>query len=103
MTQADSARALRMSLDSNPSAGKGQATALTPLPKGWGSFCSKPGSDETGRWYATAPWNVDALKTRFGAMADDLEQTVCADTWPALHKAVAVQVALHLRLIGGAE
>lgn len=107
MTQADSTVVLRMSLDSDPTQGQGQAatdiTATTPLPKGWGSFCSRPyeytKNGETvyvaGRWYATAPWHVDTLSILYGHLAVSLEQTVCAETWPELHIAVSAQVDLH--------
>lgn len=102
MTQADSAPALRMSLDSHPTQGQRQATeitALTPLPDGWGSFCSKPSNVHPSRWYAVAPWHVDTLKLRAPDNVRDLvvklQQTVDAATWPALHRAVTEQVALH--------
>jgi hypothetical protein len=110
MTQADSALALGMSLDSRPSvSGQGQAeiTATTPLPDGWGSFCSRAskGDSTPGRWYATAPWDVDFIVGHVSEMDRDLalklEQTVDAPTWPALHAEVARQVAIHQALSAG--
>lgn len=113
MTQADSAHALRMSLDSRPTHGQEQAaeiTAVTPLPHGWASFCSKPhrerGQHVPGHWYATAPWHVDSVRRRHDSEATrGLQQTVSAPTWPALHAEVAKQVELYERLAaaGGAE
>jgi hypothetical protein len=45
---------------------------------------------------------VDKLKAKHGEPAKDLDQTVDAGTWVALHKAVAAQVALHAGLTEGA-
>jgi hypothetical protein len=103
MTQADSAPALRMSLDSHPTPGQGQAlvTAVTPLPSGWGSFCSRPDEKNEPHWYAVSPYAVDALKERWGRDAYGLDHTVSAPTWPQLHQAVAAQVALYDLLMGG--
>lgn len=102
MTQADSAPALRMSLDSRPTHGQGQAaeiTATTPLPDGWGSFCSKPDEKYAAHWYATAPWPVNMIKQSVSDgvrdVANKLCQTVDAETWPELHAAVAAQQALY--------
>lgn len=105
MTQADNLSGLRMSLDSRPTQGQRQASidVTTPLPKGWGSFCSVPDprfQDSFGCWYACAPWSVDQLKqaaegTMSKAFTDKLIQTVVADTWPELHAAVADQVDIY--------
>jgi hypothetical protein len=103
MTQADSATALRRSLDSKPITGQGPAkkiTAATPLPDGWTSFCSKPNSENLSHWYATAPWNVGALQEQYGEAAADLLPTVDADTWARLHVEVATQVELYESLTG---
>lgn len=96
MTQADSAPALRMSLTSaNPIGAQEQAaSANTPLPTGWGSFCSKPDQkrNEPGRWYATAPWHVETLTARLGAGATrGMLQTVHAESWQRLCIEVAAQ------------
>jgi hypothetical protein len=103
MTQADSTHVLRMSLDSRPTHGQRQAeiNATTPLPDGWGSFCSKPDDMNPGHWYATPPYNVDALVTQYGKAAHGLARTVYATTWPKLHAAVAAQVDLYAALTGG--
>ena len=100
--QADNATtALGMSLDP----GKGPSVVnspdvTTPLPDGWAYFCSRSyrAADGTafaggiGRWYATAPWNILNMSSHAQRV---LSQTVHAPTWPALHAAVAEQVALH--------
>lgn len=110
MTQADSAPALGMSLESSPIHGQAQATkitAATPLPAGWGSFCSKPDArmNMRGRWYAVAPWNVDTIKAQASDgirhLAVKLEQTVDAATWVELHAAVAAQVNLYAEMFEG--
>lgn len=113
MTQVDSSavRQLGTPLDHLPTQGHGQAAAIdatTPLPDGWGSFCSKPDtrySREPGRWYASAPWHVDTVRDQAGDadkdLAAKLEQTVDAPTWVALHGKVAAQVALYRALTGG--
>jgi hypothetical protein len=105
MTQADNATALGMSLDSHPTPGQGQAlvTAVTPLPPGWGSFCSRPDEKNTPHWYAVSPYEVDALRDRWGRHAYGLFHTVSAPTWPLLHQAVAAQVELYEALTGGAS
>ncbi|MFI8830582.1 hypothetical protein ACIGPN_06090 [Streptomyces afghaniensis] len=107
MTQADSAvhGALRRSLDSDPrTAGQGQAqsiSAKTPLPTGWGSFCSTPDSNHPAHWYATAPYSVFDLKEEFGPDAEDLVQVVDAPTWAKLHQQVAAQINLYESLVWG--
>lgn len=101
MTQADSAQALRMSLDSDPTPGDG-ASVLTPLPDGWASFCSKPDQRQGwgSHWYATPPWHVDTLRATKGHKETvGLAQTVHADTWQRLHVEVAKQCELYDRLI----
>lgn len=82
--------------------GQAEITVTTPLPSGWASFCSKPSRENAPHWYATAPWPVDTLKAQYGEPAKELDQTVDASTWVALHKAVAAQVALHAVLTEGA-
>lgn len=110
MTQADTVPAVRMSLDHLPTQGHGQVAdvdATTPLPDGWGSFCSKPGprDADTGRWYATAPWHVDKIKMQAPpedhVLVAKLEQTVYAHTWVELHAKVAHQVALFNAFVNG--
>lgn len=117
MTQVDSSagRHLGTPLDSDPTSGQGQAAtvdATTPLPDGWGSFCSKASPNdpnEIGRWYASAPWHVDTLKLRKSAdlvdreLLNKLSQTVDAATWPELYNAVASQVYIYNTLMGGEE
>lgn len=99
MTQADSATALRRSLDSHPTPGQGQViTAKTPLPPGWGSFCSKAEQGFKSRWYATAPWDLISLMTEYGSAAQYLAQTVVADTWDELHKKVTAQDRLYTQI-----
>ncbi|MFF7893886.1 hypothetical protein ACFZDI_18705 [Streptomyces sp. NPDC007907] len=71
-----------------------KVTAATPLPKGWGSFCSTPDSRHRSHWYATAPWDVFALKEEYGPEAQYLTQMVDAPTWTELHKQVAAQVTI---------
>ncbi len=111
MTQADSVNALRMSLDSvNPSGGAQEQAvdATTPLPDGWGSLCSKPYDGYQrpllAHWYATAPWDAQRVKTEAAnevrALALKLAQTVDAETWPALHVAVAEQVRIYEQVTG---
>ncbi|MEU0245135.1 hypothetical protein ABZ192_12520 [Streptomyces sp. NPDC006235] len=78
-------------------------TARTPLPKGWASFCSEPDSQNPGRWYATAPWNVFGLKEQYGPKAEYLAQMVDAPTWVELHKKVNAQVTLYESLERGQE
>lgn len=104
MTQADSALALRRSLDPESTHGQGQAekiTAKTPLPAGWASFCSKPDSMNQAHWYATAPWDVEALQEKHGEAAADLVPTVAAETWARLHHEVQAQEELHRHLTQG--
>jgi hypothetical protein len=103
MTQADNAPALRMSLDSHPTPGQGQAlvTAVTPLPPGWGSFCSRPDKDNPPHWYAVSPYAVDAIKDTWGRDAYGLDHTVHAPTWQRLHAAVEAQVKLYDALTTG--
>lgn len=89
---------------SSPVLGQSAAiTATTPLPKGWGSFCSTPDATNPARWYATAPWHADTIRATVSdagrSIARKLAQTVDADTWSALHKAVEAQVALHASLM----
>jgi len=95
---------------SSPRQGRGaaqEATAATPLPDGWSSFCSRPskGDREPGRWYATAPWDVDFIVENVSEdgreLAAKLEQVVDAETWRALHGAVAEQEAIHRKLAAG--
>lgn len=105
MTQADNATALRRSLDSEPTQGKGPATApckitvKTPLPKGWASFCSRPDSDNKSHWYATAPWNLVSLMEEHGPDASYLNQMVVAETWVELHRKVQAQERLYQEVI----
>lgn len=100
MTQADTAHAVRRSLDSKSiTCGQGPGAKMTdPLPDGWTSFCSKPDHhwQSPAWWYATAPWSTSlpALQ-RTG-----LVQTVEAPTWAALHVRVAEQVELYRALVG---
>ena len=98
MTQADSAIALRMSLDSNPMPGQGQA-ASTPLPAGWGSFCSNGDEDVAGRWYAVSPFPVEHLRRTYGRKAFVLDSTVWAPTWAELREAVQAQAELYVDLL----
>lgn len=100
MTLADSAHALRRSLD-QPTleldhAAK-KATAIDPLPPGWVSLCSAPYRALRSRWYATAPYYVLALDPK---LSTGLAQTVTASTWPELHRAVAAQLRIHRRHFG---
>ncbi|WP_329544666.1 hypothetical protein OG548_08080 [Streptomyces sp. NBC_01356] len=80
-------------------------TAATPLPDGWGSFCSNPSRNHHSHWYATAPWHADTVKAQAGDgmrdIAEKLEQTVSAATWPELHAVVAAQVRLYASLMAG--
>ncbi|MGI5408181.1 hypothetical protein ACQEV9_15440 [Streptomyces chartreusis] len=76
-------------------------TIKTPLPIGWGSFCSNPSKENPGCWYATAPWDADTLNYEFNLDGDDaLEQTVTAETWQGLHAVVQRQVERHKRITG---
>ncbi|MGX1133229.1 hypothetical protein RKD49_005419 [Streptomyces glaucescens] len=105
MTRADSAHALRMSLDSTLTPGQGQAPIMpsTPLPKGWGSFLSTPDSNLKAHFYAVSPYPVDALRRQYGSEANGLLSTVHAETWTRLHLEVQAQIRLYKRLIGGAQ
>lgn len=101
MTQADSALALRRSLDPESTHGQGQAekiTAKTPLPAGWASFCSKADENSPSHWYATPPWDVYAIKEELGQEARALEHTVTAKSWTRLHLEVQAQVRLYEHL-----
>lgn len=110
MTQADSVSALRMSLTSvDPSGAQEQAAdATTPLPDGWGSFCSKPydgyQTPLLARWYAVAPWDAQLIKSQatpeLRKLAMKLAATVDADTWPALHEVVAEQCRIYEQVTG---
>ncbi|MEU9334972.1 hypothetical protein AB0D49_17655 [Streptomyces sp. NPDC048290] len=76
------------------------------LPDGWTSFRSKSDGGEPPHWYATAPYDVDALRDRIGAdragdPAWNLAHTVDAPSLPELRARVAEQVALHRALVGG--
>lgn len=101
MPQADSSAPghLRTSLDQTPS-GRGQVTALTALPTGWGYFCSRPDDNNPARWYAVPPWNVYRLQMRYGKEAARLLPTVDAETWPRLHAAVNAQARMHAEITG---
>jgi hypothetical protein len=104
MTVADSASRAENVAATAPTSGQRQQTitAKTPLPIGWGSFCSKPGSNTPGQWYASAPWDADTLNYEYRLDGDDaLEQTVTADTWVALHAVVQHQVNKHKRVTEG--
>lgn len=100
MTQADTASAVRRSLDSKPVRGQGQALATTPLPDGWQAFCSEPDHHwkSPAWWYAVAPWSPSVLAMK----GTDLVQTVEAPTWALLHERVAEQIELHRYWTGGA-
>ncbi|KPI24592.1 hypothetical protein OV320_7797 [Actinobacteria bacterium OV320] len=112
MTQADNPSGLGMSLDSRPTQGQRQASVdvTTPLPPGWGSFCSVPDprrENSFGRWYACAPWLVHPLqRAAEGALSKQfsemLVQTVVAATWIELHAAVADQMDIYETLMGRA-
>ncbi|QPB09753.1 hypothetical protein CPT_Shaeky_066 [Streptomyces phage Shaeky] len=99
-TQADSARALRKSLDS-PALGDQAPT----MPEGWGCFVSEPAVYANGvtasRWYASSPYPVERLKRVLGEAAWHLAPTVWADTWEELCGKVAEQERLYARLSGG--
>lgn len=77
-------------------------TATTPLPTGWRAFCSRPDSTNAAHWYATAPYDADALNRRYGCCkGQGLSQTVDANTWRDLHQEVARQVELYEALTAG--
>ncbi|MEU9332192.1 hypothetical protein AB0D49_03380 [Streptomyces sp. NPDC048290] len=76
------------------------------LPDGWTSFRSQSDGGEPPHWYATAPYDVDALRNRIGAdragdPAWNLAHTVTAPSLPELRARVADQVALHGLLVDG--
>ncbi len=87
-TQADSAHALRKSLDSPALGGQ-----VPDLPEGWGCFVSEPdvGRGIPSHWYATAPYDAYALLIRHGALAGPLCSTVYADSYAELHAKVTEQ------------
>lgn len=95
MPQVDSSaeRHLRRPLDFDPTQGQGQV-----LPKGWGSFRSEPGSNEPSHYYASAPWNAEALRDKYGEAARELANTVSATTLRELCDLVSAQVSLYRRL-----
>lgn len=95
-TQADSATALRMSLD-RPTSGQ-QAATMPTLPSGWGCFVSEPDGPVRSRWYATPPYNADRIRTALGRDANGLASTLYADTWEALCAEAAEQHAMFRRL-----
>lgn len=80
------------------------------LPKGW-----KSGSNGESRWYATAPYDVEAIKRRSGfdldaSLADqvshpawNLDRTVSAGSWGELCAEAQSQVALYGQLSGGGK
>lgn len=105
MTQADSTQVLGMSLDRPTGADQvaGTINVTTPLPPGWGSFCSKPDEESIPRWYATSPYNVAALRDKYGKAAWPLQATVEAETWPRLHAVVAEQESYYKALMGDGE
>jgi hypothetical protein len=70
-------------------------TARTPLPKGWASFCSKPDERHPSHWYASPPYSVDQMIRQYGELAYPLQRTVTAETWHALHAAVADQMRVY--------
>lgn len=87
---------------SNPTLGTG--AALKSLPKGWGSFQSQGnGADSPATWYATAPWDAEALRDQFGEAAKELANTVSADSKTRLLLEVGAQMALYASLKQGAE
>lgn len=70
-------------------------SVTTPLPKGWGSFCSRPDDKNPAHWYATAPYDADLVNDRHGLEGvSGLVQTVHAATWPELHVEVASQLSI---------
>lgn len=78
----------------------GQTQATTSLPPGWGSFCSKPDSRHAVHWYATAPYNAEAINQQYGLDEEQaLQQTVDAASKGALRKAVLAQVEAHRRVV----
>lgn len=100
MTQADTAHAVRRSLDSKPTRGLERASIKDPLPDGWAAFCSKPDRTrgEVGHWYATAPYL--AFKVGGDGNRCPLAQTVDAETWWDLHVKVQCEVETYRRLTG---
>lgn len=113
MTQADSAHALRMSLDSDPIPGQGQAAdidATTPLPDGWGHFMSQPDlhaqTPLDGRWYASHPRLLNNelrhAQKWDRELARKLSQTVEAPTYIELCAKVWEQERLFRAVMYGA-
>lgn len=86
MAQADSASALRTSLDPCT---PGQA--VPKLPRGWSYFRSEAGSGEAGWWYATPPYITAEVSTPLGLPVYGLCQTVDAASAQDLEVAVAKQ------------
>lgn len=85
----------------NPTQGTG-AAQKPELPKGWGSFRSKPSCESPARWYATAPWNAYDLMKRYGKQIEGfwrLDNMVSAKTVEQLVVEVQNQVDLHARLM----
>lgn len=98
-TQADTATAVRRSLDSQPG-GSEQANIGDDLPEGWAAFCSRPDANSVPGWYAVAPYLVHNVP---GGERARLSQTVYASTWPDLHRMVRREVSTYRRLTGGEE
>lgn len=82
---------------------------------GWQSFQSNAGSNGESSWYATAPYDVEAIKRRSGLdpgaplseqmshPAWSLDRTVSADSWGELCAEVGAQVALYGQLASEGE
>ncbi|MEU2717833.1 hypothetical protein [Streptomyces sp. NPDC007205] len=85
------------------------------LPKGWKLFRSNADNNDESRWYATAPYDVEAVKRKSGLGLDgcsgdevshpawNLDRTVSAGSWGELCALVAAQVTLYEQLSCGGE
>jgi hypothetical protein len=98
----------------NPTLGHGQAAdidATTPMPQGWGFFCSKADprkkDTEAGYWYATAPYTL-SIEMRYATnwkedLAEKLCQTIDAPTYIDLCRKAHEQARLFSALMYGTE
>ncbi|MGW1253709.1 hypothetical protein ACWD5Q_00585 [Streptomyces sp. NPDC002513] len=77
------------------------------LPEGWTSFPSQPDSEGQAHWYATAPYDVSAIREPFDQWPDHparrLCHTIVGKSWDELCSAATAQVELYEELTGGKQ
>ncbi|OIJ92486.1 hypothetical protein BIV24_13740 [Streptomyces colonosanans] len=94
---------------------QGQVMTARTLPKGWKWFQSAADSMTESHWYATAPYDVEAVRKLSGFNDDapmseqishpawNLDRTVSAQSWNALRLEVGEQIKLYQKLISGGK